>query len=101
MTCAACEPRRQCGFGLDTCLGAVVPQGAQEEAEWSETFAQYKTKYPEEAAEFETIVSGELPSGWEKALPTFTPEDKARLALHDWRCHHNSGLQRPIQPPGC
>ena len=31
----------------------------------------------QEAAELNTIISGELPSGWEDALPTFTPEDKA------------------------
>ena len=79
------------GYGIKACLSAAALQGAQEEAEWSEIFAQYKTKYPEEAAEFETILSGELPSGWEKALPTFTPEDKACLSLHDCRCHHNPG----------
>lgn len=31
----------------------------------------------QEAAELNTIISGELPAGWEDALPTFTPEDKA------------------------
>ena len=30
----------------------------------------------QEAGEYESIISGELPSGWEDALPTFTPEDK-------------------------
>ena len=30
----------------------------------------------QEAGEFESIISGDLPSGWEDALPTFTPEDK-------------------------
>ena len=47
--------------------------------------AQYKTKYPEEAAEFEAIVSGDLPEGWEKALPTFTPADKVRAPHKSWR----------------
>ncbi len=56
----------------------MLLQGSQEEAEWSETFAQYKTKYPEEAEEFEMIMSGKLPDGWDKVLPEFTPEDKAR-----------------------
>ncbi len=58
-------------------------QGSQEEAEWSETFAQYKTKYPEEAEEFEMIMSGKLPDGWDKVLPEFTPEDKARPFVCD------------------
>ena len=30
----------------------------------------------QESAEFELLVSGKLPEGWEDALPTFTPEDK-------------------------
>ncbi|HIK19321.1 MAG TPA: transketolase [Leptolyngbyaceae cyanobacterium M33_DOE_097] len=55
----------------------AVERGASYEAEWNETLAQFKTKYPEEAAEFERMVSGKLPEGWEKALPTYTPEDKA------------------------
>jgi transketolase len=31
---------------------------------------------PQEYAELNSIYSRELPSGWEDALPTFTPEDK-------------------------
>jgi transketolase len=54
----------------------AVTRGADYEAEWNQTFANYKAKYPEEAAEFERLQKGELPSGWEKALPTYTPEDK-------------------------
>ncbi|WP_088893961.1 transketolase [Leptolyngbya ohadii] len=55
----------------------AVDRGASLEAEWSETLAQYRTKYPQEAAEFERMLSGTLPEGWEKALPVYTPEDKA------------------------
>ncbi|MBW4621891.1 MAG: transketolase [Cyanosarcina radialis HA8281-LM2] len=54
----------------------AVERGANYEAEWNQTFANYKAKYPEEAAEFERLVKGELPQGWEKALPTYTAEDK-------------------------
>ena len=82
-----CEALRRVMFRL----AHVISQGSQEEAEWSETFAQYKTKYPEDAAEFEVILSGKLPSGWEKALPTFTPEDKARLCPSGRRCRHCTG----------
>lgn len=56
----------------------AVERGASYEAEWQETLARYKTKYPQEAAEFERLLSGKLPEGWEKALPTYTPEDKAQ-----------------------
>jgi transketolase len=55
----------------------AVDRGASAEAEWSEALAQYRTKYADEAAEFERMISGKLPDGWEKALPVYTPEDKA------------------------
>lgn len=55
----------------------AVERGASAEAEWNETWAQYKTQYAEDAAEFERLISGKLPDGWDKVLPTYTPEDKA------------------------
>ena len=55
----------------------AVERGASLEAEWNQTWASYKTKYSADAAEFERMTSGTLPEGWEKALPTYTPEDKA------------------------
>ncbi|WP_199247236.1 transketolase [[Phormidium] sp. ETS-05] len=54
----------------------AVERGASYEAEWNSTFAQYKAKYPAEAAEFERQLAGKLPEGWEKVLPTYTPADK-------------------------
>ncbi|MCS6812124.1 MAG: transketolase [Cyanobacteria bacterium] len=54
----------------------AIERGASLEAEWQETWAQYKTKYPQEAAEFERLLSGKLPDGWDKVLPTYSPEDK-------------------------
>ena len=55
----------------------AVERGAAAEAEWNEALAQYKAKYPAEAAEFERMSSGKLPEGWEKSLPVYTPADKA------------------------
>ncbi len=55
----------------------AIDKGASAEAEWDETLAAYRTKYAEEAKEFERMLSGKLPDGWEDALPTYTPEDKA------------------------
>ena len=57
-------------------LRQAVDRGASLEAEWNETWAQYKTKYTEKAAEFDRLLSGKLPDGWDKALPTYKPEDK-------------------------
>jgi transketolase len=53
-----------------------VGRGATAEEEWNATFAQYKAKYPKEAEEFAGLIGNKLPEGWEKALPSYTPEDK-------------------------
>lgn len=55
----------------------AIERGAGQEAEWNEIWAQYKTKYAEEAALFERMLSGKLPDSWEKVLPIYKPEDKA------------------------
>lgn len=55
----------------------AVDRGASLQAEWEETLATYRTQYAAEAAEFERMLSGQLPEGWVEALPTYTPADKA------------------------
>ncbi len=54
----------------------AIERGATYEQEWEQVLSSYKSSYPEEAAEFERFLSGKLPDGWDKVLPTFTPEDK-------------------------
>ncbi|NET35002.1 MAG: transketolase [Cyanothece sp. SIO1E1] len=55
----------------------AIDRGASAEAEWQQTLSTYRTQYPEAAAEFERLLAGKLPEGWEQALPTYTPADKA------------------------
>jgi transketolase len=55
----------------------AVERGAALETEWNKALSDYKAKYPAEAAEFERLISGKLPEGWDKVLPTYTAEDKA------------------------
>lgn len=55
----------------------AVDRGAQAQSEWNELLANYKNKYPQEAALLERLQSGKLPEDWAKALPTYTPESKA------------------------
>ncbi|MEB3118405.1 MAG: transketolase [Limnothrix sp.] len=55
----------------------AIETGASLEAEWNSIFAQYKTQYAADAAEFERLLRGELPQGWDADLPTYTPADKA------------------------
>jgi len=54
----------------------AIDRGASLEAEWNQTLAAYRTKYPTESAEFERMLRGELPQGWDKDLPSYTPDDK-------------------------
>ena len=55
----------------------AIDKGASAEAEWDQTLATYRTKYADDAATFERMLSGQLPEGWEAALPTYAPGDKA------------------------
>ena len=54
----------------------AIPRGAKAEAEWKKKFEAYKKDFPEEAAEFEQIVSGTLPENWSADLPKWNPTDK-------------------------
>lgn len=54
----------------------AIERGASQEAEWNQALAEYRTKYPTEASEFERMLRGELPVGWDKDLPTAGPDDK-------------------------
>ncbi|CAN1308089.1 Transketolase, chloroplastic [Linum perenne] len=53
-----------------------IEAGASLEADWNAKFAAYEQKYKEEAAVLKSIISGDLPADWEKALPKDTPEGR-------------------------
>lgn len=57
------------------------PNAAQKqeyEDAWNLMFVEYKTKFANEAAEFERVTAAKLPNGWEQAMPAF--EAGAKLA---------------------
>ncbi len=54
----------------------AIERGSQLEADWNKTLADYRAKYPVEASEFERMLRGELPQGWDKDLPSYTADDK-------------------------
>ncbi|WP_216901796.1 transketolase [Synechococcus sp. CCY 9618] len=54
----------------------AIQRGAAAEATWNDSLAAYRSRYPAEAAEFERLLRGELPQGWDASLPVFTPADK-------------------------
>ena len=49
----------------------AVARGAEQEQNWRESVKQYTQKFPELGASFETVMSGDLPDGWETHLPSF------------------------------
>ncbi|MCY4055686.1 MAG: transketolase [Cyanobacteria bacterium MAG CAR4_bin_6] len=54
----------------------AVERGAAAEVQWNQTLSDYRKSYPDAAAEFERMLRGELPQGWDQDLPIYTPEDK-------------------------
>ena len=57
----------------------AVTRGQKSEAEWNERFAAYKKEFPELSRELEQSLRGELPAGWDSAIPEF-PADPKGLA---------------------
>ncbi len=55
----------------------AVPKGERIEAEWRELLDRYAVEYPDMARLWKQVWSGQLPAGWEKALPSFKPGDAA------------------------
>ncbi|MFS1514898.1 transketolase [Bacillus sp. SCS-151] len=62
----------------DNFSATVKDAGSKTEDEWNQMFAQYKEQYPELAAQLEAAITGKLPNGWEKELPTY--EEGSSLA---------------------
>lgn len=56
-------------LGFDRHWSRHTTKGAALEAEWNAKFAEYEKNYKEEAEELKSLITGELPTGWEKVLP--------------------------------
>jgi transketolase len=50
-------------------------RGKQLEADWQRRFDAYAREFPDLAAQFQRTQAGELPAGWDRDLPTFSPAD--------------------------
>ena len=76
-------------FGFNPKESFVVPQkvydmyyahaadGAAAEEKWNQLFEKYGQQYKTEHSELVRRMSGKLPEGWEKKLPTYKPTDSA------------------------
>lgn len=58
-------------------MSEVVERGARLEEDWKARFAEYRERFPAEAARLEQALAGRLPDGWDAALPEFSPSDGA------------------------
>jgi transketolase len=54
----------------------AAKRGAKTEADWNKLFKAYAKKHKSLAAEFERMIRGELPDGFEKDLPSFKVGEK-------------------------
>ena len=71
-------------------------RGAELEAEWNARFAQYRSAYPTEAAEFERRIRGELPAGWPEHVAALIEKVDAKAGNH----RHPQGLAERDRGPG-
>jgi transketolase len=51
----------------------ALERGAEAHAAWDKRIAAWRGENPERAATFDRVSKGELPAGWEDALPVFEP----------------------------
>jgi transketolase len=54
----------------------AISKGEILEEKWNVDFGKYKTQYPKKASELLRRLDGDLPIGWDKALPEFQPDEK-------------------------
>ncbi|MGI4820505.1 MAG: transketolase [Janthinobacterium lividum] len=56
-------------------LRAPGQKGAELQKEWDAKFKEYEQQFPTEAQQFHVSFNGDLPEGWDKDLPVYTPAD--------------------------
>jgi len=54
----------------------ALDRGADAEAQWRMRWDAYQSAFPEEAAELERAIAGELPEGWDSDIPFWEPDPK-------------------------
>jgi transketolase len=54
----------------------ALPRGQHLESEWRDRFSRYAAKHPDLAHEFEAMMRGELPAGWDADIPVFPADLK-------------------------
>ena len=60
-------------------------KGKAAQDEWGRRFDAYRAAFPELAADFESVVAGEMPAGWEAALPDLSGAKATATRNHSGR----------------
>lgn len=55
---------------------SAIDSGARLENDWNELLLNYRSEYPDLAAQWDQAMAGELPDGWDSEIPTFGAEKK-------------------------
>jgi transketolase len=53
----------------------ALVRGADQEAAWRQRLVAYQSEFPTLADAYERVLAGDLPGGWEAAIPCFAPAD--------------------------
>ena len=54
----------------------AIDRGRQQQEAWEAKFREYQKAHPELAVEFQRMLAGELPEGWDSDLPQFAADSK-------------------------
>ncbi len=61
----------------------ALPRGADAQADWERRFVEYRAVYPDEAAQLEADLNGDLPDGWADALDDLFANEEKPLATRE------------------
>ena len=59
---------------------AIGERGSKLQAEWNSLLSSYAKAFPKEYSDLARRISGKLPDGWEKSLPTYKATDPAQAS---------------------
>ncbi|MFO8175593.1 MAG: transketolase [Gemmatimonadota bacterium] len=62
---------------LSWCRDHCATRGKKLQGDWEDRFAAYREARPEQAREFEAMMAGELPEGWDRDVPDLEDLEKA------------------------
>lgn len=54
----------------------AVDKGAELESKWNALFTDYRNQYPDVAKEWDQVMAGQLPDGWDKDIPVYAEGKK-------------------------